>query len=100
MSPADMAHANMVHANTAICRRMSTLDANRCGILLSPSSYLHNHQASSGVSAPQKQPRVNREQGVVAATARRVAAYSVLILLLLLLLLLLLQARVPWPPRS
>ena len=56
-------------------------------------SNLHNHQASSAVSAPQKRPRFNREQGVVAAKVRSLAAYSVLILQVLLLLqLLLLQA--------
>ena len=33
-----------------------TLDANRLGIILS-SSYLHSHQASTAVSAPQQRPR-------------------------------------------
>ena len=80
-SPADMAHAGM-----APCRRLTQTD------LASASAYLHNHQASSAISAPRKRPRFNREQGVVAAKVRSVAAYSVLILQLLLLLQELLQA--------
>ena len=59
-------------------------------------SNLHNHQASSAVSAPQKRPRFNRELliGIVAAKVRNVAAYAVLILQVLLLLLLLLLLQV------
>ena len=51
---------------------MSTLDPNRLGIL--SSLYLHNHQASSAVSAPQQRPSFNRKQGIVAAKIRSVAA--------------------------
>ena len=80
--------------------------ANRRGILQSPSSDVDNYQGNSAVSAPQKRPRFNREQGVAAAKVRSVAAYSALIMQVLLLLLLwqvllllLMQVRVPSPPR-
>ena len=49
-SPADMAHAGM-----APCRRLTQTDLASCSL-----SYLHNHQASSAVSAPRKRPRFNR----------------------------------------
>ena len=54
---------------------MSTLDANRLGIL--SSSYFHNHHASSAVSAPQRRARQGStvmKLGVVAAKIRTLAA--------------------------